>query len=62
LTQQQTAQKATGPTSSVPANAPIQDLSADEQFIVDLRKIINDYLQRTTRPFPLKYFIDLTDQ
>lgn len=43
------------------ANASTHDESIDEQFVSDLRKLINDYLQRTTRPFPLKYFVDLTE-
>ena len=38
-----------------------QDTSVDDQFITQLRQLLNDYMQRTTRPFPLKYFLDFTE-
>jgi hypothetical protein len=38
-----------------------QDLSMDDLFIAQLRQLIDDYMQHTKRPFPVKYFIDLTN-
>ncbi|CAF5003267.1 unnamed protein product [Rotaria sp. Silwood1] len=38
------------------------DSSLDEQFVAKLRQLIDEYMKHTTRPFPLKYFLDLTDQ
>ncbi|CAF3394721.1 unnamed protein product [Rotaria socialis] len=58
--QQQEKKNKTDPSPSVSVKAPVQDISIDDQFIIDLRKLMNDYVQRTTRPFPMKYFIDLT--
>lgn len=34
--------------------------SLDEVFIEQLRKLVNDYMEHTTLPFPYRYFIDLT--
>lgn len=34
----------------------------DSQFNQDLRHIVHGYMGRTQRTFPLKYFIDFTDQ
>ncbi|CAF3104657.1 unnamed protein product [Rotaria sp. Silwood2] len=39
-----------------------EDMSLDDQFIAQLRKLIKDYIQHTTRPLPLKYFLDLTEE
>ena len=36
-------------------------ISLDDQFVQELRKLINNYMQHTTRPFPLKYFLNLTE-
>lgn len=33
----------------------------ESQFNQNLRHLVNSYMYRTQRPFPLKYFIDLTD-
>ncbi|CAF3430225.1 unnamed protein product [Rotaria sp. Silwood2] len=38
-----------------------EDTSLDDQFIAQLRQLIHGYMQYTTRPLPLKYFLDLTD-
>ncbi|CAF4491386.1 unnamed protein product [Rotaria sp. Silwood2] len=38
-----------------------EDTSLDDQFIAQLRQLIHEYMQHTTRPLPLKYFLDLTD-
>ncbi len=38
-----------------------QDASVDDLFIAQLRQLLKDYMQRTTRPFPLKYFLDFTE-
>lgn len=53
---QQEIRKTTDSSSTIP------DKSVDEEFIAELRKLINKYIQRTTRPFPLRYFIDLSHQ
>ncbi|CAF1366095.1 unnamed protein product [Rotaria sordida] len=39
-----------------------QDRSLDDQFIAQLRQLIKEYIKHTTRPLPLKYFLDLTEQ
>ncbi|CAF5034958.1 unnamed protein product, partial [Rotaria sp. Silwood1] len=36
--------------------------SLDDIFVTELKKLITDYIQRTTRPLPLKYFLDFTEQ
>ncbi|CAF1295556.1 unnamed protein product [Rotaria sp. Silwood1] len=38
------------------------DTALDEQFIAKLRQLIYEYMQHTTRPLPLKYFLDLTEE
>ena len=38
-----------------------QDRALDDQFIAHLRRLINDYMKHTKRPFPIKYFLDFTD-
>ncbi|CAF2793123.1 unnamed protein product [Rotaria sp. Silwood2] len=38
------------------------DLTLDEQFVAKLRQLIDEYMKHTTRPLPLKYFLDLTEQ
>ncbi|CAF2819287.1 unnamed protein product [Rotaria sp. Silwood2] len=38
------------------------DTSLDEQFVCKLRQLIHEYMQHTTRPLPLKYFLDLTEE
>ncbi|CAF4318325.1 unnamed protein product [Rotaria sp. Silwood2] len=38
------------------------DSTLDEQFVAKLRQLIDEYMKHTTRPFPLKYFLDLTEQ
>ncbi|CAF1398158.1 unnamed protein product [Rotaria sordida] len=39
-----------------------QDRSLDDQFIAQLQQLIKEYMQHTTRPLPLKYFLDLTEK
>ena len=39
-----------------------QDQSVDDLFIAQLRQLINEYMQRTKRPSPTRYFIDFSKQ
>ncbi|CAF2806183.1 unnamed protein product [Rotaria sp. Silwood2] len=38
------------------------DSKLDEQFVAKLRQLIDEYMKHTSRPFPLKYFLHLTDE
>ncbi|CAF1345326.1 unnamed protein product [Rotaria sp. Silwood1] len=40
----------------------VKENSLDDIFVTELKKLITDYIQRTTRPLPLKYFLDFTHQ
>ena len=46
--------------STMVKNEP-EDESLDDWFVMELKKLIHVYMQHTTRPFPMKYFLDLTD-
>ncbi|CAF1246181.1 unnamed protein product [Rotaria sp. Silwood1] len=46
---------------SSPIQREKQETSLDDQFIVQLRQLIYEYVEHTTRPMPVKYFIDLSD-
>jgi len=39
---------------------PQDNNSLDDLFIAQQRQLIDDYMQRTQRPFPIKYFLDFT--
>lgn len=40
----------------------LETKSEDEEFVAQLRTLVYDYMRRTTRPFPLRYFIELLEQ
>ncbi|CAF1203620.1 unnamed protein product [Adineta steineri] len=60
IKQEHTQNTAHQPTTTV-IKQEEQSLSLDDHFINQLRQLLKDYMQHTKRPFPLKYFIDLTD-
>ena len=44
-----------------PTSDAARQLSLDDRFSLELQKLVTQYIQHTTRPFPLKFFVDLTD-
>ena len=44
-----------------PTSDAARQLSLDDHFSLELQKLVTQYIQHTTRPFPLKFFVDLTD-
>ncbi|CAF2899009.1 unnamed protein product [Rotaria sp. Silwood2] len=50
------------PTVQSSVKTENNDTSLDDVFVKELKKLITDYIQRTTRPLPLKYFLDFTEQ
>ena len=38
-----------------------RQLCLDDHFSLELQKLVTQYIQHITRPFPLKVFVDLTD-
>lgn len=46
--------------------APFMDASSEssveKQFMQELQTLVDRYIRETTQPFPLKWFIDLTEQ
>ncbi|CAF3704635.1 unnamed protein product [Rotaria sp. Silwood1] len=60
--QHQTARSPINQTVQSSVKNEEQDTSLDDQFIIQLKQLIQGYMQHTTRPLPLKYFLDLTEQ
>ncbi|CAF1520586.1 unnamed protein product [Adineta ricciae] len=59
---QQRMQTVTSDAAATVVNEERRGSSVDEQFTLQLRQLFDDYMQRTRRRFPIRYFIDFTNQ